>query len=277
MPSPRQMNIAGVRFGTEALPLIAGPCVIESRDHALQMASAIAAIARQLNLPYIFKTSFDKANRTALDSFRGPGLEDGLRILADIKNEVGVPVLTDVHLPEQVPAVAEVADVLQIPAFLCRQTDLVVAVGQAGKAVNVKKGQFLAPYKMKHIVAKIESTGNHQILLTDRGTTFGYQDMVSDMRSILIMQKTGYPVIFDATHSAQIPGSGDGKTGGSREFIPALARSAVAVGCDGIFMEVHDDPPKAKSDAATQWPLDQLSPLLSDLLRIREVVVNREQ
>ncbi len=275
MPSSKHINIEGVRFGTEAMPLIAGPCVIESRDHALKMASAIAAIARQLDLPYIFKSSFDKANRTALDSFRGPGLEEGLVILAEVKDTVGVPVLTDVHLPEQVTAVAEVADVLQIPAFLCRQTDLVLAVGRAGKVVNVKKGQFLAPYKMEHVVAKIESTDNHRILLTDRGTTFGYQDMVSDMRSILIMQRTGYPVIFDATHSAQIPGSGAGETGGSREFIPALARSAVAVGCDGIFMEVHDNPSQAKSDAATQWPLDQLTPLLTDLIRIREVVVNR--
>lgn len=269
----KTVTIGKVTFGGTAMPIIAGPCVIESRDHALKMAEAIKAITESLGLPFIYKSSFDKANRTAGDAFRGPSMEEGLSILAEVKKEVGVPVLTDIHLPVQAAAVAEVVDVLQIPAFLCRQTDLLVAAGETGKAVNIKKGQFLSPLKMKHAANKVTSTGNERILLTERGTMFGYENLISDMRSIPMMQSSaGYPVIFDATHSAQQPGSSGAKTGGMREYITVLARAAVAAGCDGLFLEVHDNVARAKSDAATQWPLEQLEELLTDLLKIRRVV-----
>jgi len=395
---PKIITVGNVTFGDNALAFIAGPCVIENRDHSLFMAEAIKNICFKVGLPFIFKSSFDKANRSAVGSFRGPNMDEGLRILSDVKNEVGIPVLTDVHLPNQCASVGEVADVLQIPAFLCRQTDLLIAAGETGKLVNIKKGQFLAPGKMIHAVEKVKSTGNETIILTERGTSFGY-DLVSDMTSIPVMQSLGYPVIFDATHSAQIPGVGldarikvknimqplenvatvkkedtlhkvvlemtkkpqgaalvlgddstllgiitegdlrrfmatDGEinsiivsevmtsnpvaidlealakdtvalmesrksqisvlpvinkninscvgllrlhdvfqTGGQRDMIPTLAKAAVAAGCDGLFMEVHDNPAMAKSDAATQWPLDKLENLLITIKRIRETVL----
>ncbi len=265
------VTIGNVKYENGSFPLIAGPCVIESRDHSLKMAEQIYKITSSLSIPLIFKSSFDKANRSAIDSFRGPdNLEMGLSILNEVKKEIGIPVLTDVHLPDQCEVVAEVSDVLQIPAFLCRQTDLLIAAGKTGKAINIKKGQFLAPGKMKHAAKKIESTGNKNILLTERGTSFGYS-LVSDMTSIPIMQNVGYPVIFDATHSAQLPGDKQ-VTGGQRDMIPTLAKAAVAAGCNGVFMEVHDDPSNAKSDASTQWPLDKLEEILQVLLKIYEAV-----
>ena len=265
------VTIGNVKYEHGSFPLIAGPCVIESRDHSLKMAEQIYKITSSLSIPLIFKSSFDKANRSAIDSFRGPdNLEVGLSILNEVKKEIGIPVLTDVHLPDQCEVVAEVSDVLQIPAFLCRQTDLLIAAGKTGKAINIKKGQFLAPGKMKHAAKKIESTGNKNILLTERGTSFGYS-LVSDMTSIPIMQNVGYPVIFDATHSAQLPGDKQ-VTGGQRDMIPTLAKAAVAAGCNGVFMEVHDDPSNAKSDASTQWPLDKLEEILQALLKIYEAV-----
>ena len=263
------VTIGNVKYEHGSFPLIAGPCVIESRDHSLKMAEQIHKITSSLNIPLIFKSSFDKANRSAIDSFRGPdNIDEGLLILNEVKKEIGIPILTDVHLPDQCEVVAEVSDVLQIPAFLCRQTDLLIAAGKTGKAVNIKKGQFLAPGKMGHAAKKIESTGNKNILLTERGTSFGYS-LVSDMTSIPVMQNVGYPVIFDATHSAQLPGDKQ-VTGGQRDMIPTLAKAAVAAGCNGVFMEVHDNPSNAKSDASTQWPLDKLEGILQVLLKIYE-------
>ncbi len=251
------------------LTLIAGPCVIESLEHSLRMAEAIAGIARRLNLPYVFKSSFDKANRSSIQSFRGPGLEEGLAILRRVKDTVGVPVLSDIHEPQQARPAAEVLDCLQVPAFLCRQTDLLLACGGAGKCVNIKKGQFLAPEKMRLAVEKVRETGNRNVLLTERGTFFGYERLVNDFTGLASMRQFA-PVVFDATHSVQYPGGGGTVTGGHREFIPLLARAAVAAGIDGLFMEVHDDPAHAKSDAATVWPLGELEGLLVSLLRIRE-------
>ena len=265
-----KVSIGNVTYGEGQLPLIGGPCVIESRDHSLKMAESILSITESLGIPFIFKSSFDKANRSASDSFRGPAIEDGLQILSDVKKELGIPVLTDVHLPDQCKEVSEVVDVLQIPAFLCRQTDLLHAAGKTGKPVNIKKGQFLAPNKMRFAAEKVSNTGNNNILLTERGSSFGY-GLVSDMTSIPIMQKTGFPVIFDATHSAQLTG-GEQTTGGNREIIPTIAKAAVAVGCDGLFMEIHDNPDEAKSDAATQWPLDKLKSLLSIIIKVHEAV-----
>jgi 2-dehydro-3-deoxyphosphooctonate aldolase (KDO 8-P synthase) len=262
-----------INFGGNELPLIAGPCVIESRDHALKMATEIKRITNRLSIPYIFKSSFDKANRTSVESFRGPGLEEGLRILSEIKSDVGVPVITDIHLPEQANAIADVVDIIQIPAFLCRQTDLLLAAGKTGKPINVKKGQFLSPWKVKHVIKKIESSGNKKIILTERGNSFGFDSLTVDMRSIAIMQDTaGYPVIFDGTHSAQIPGNTGNITEGLRKYIPMLIKAAIAAGCDGIFMEVHDNINEAKSDSETQWPLDQLEELLVKMLKIRDAV-----
>ena len=393
----KQVTISNVTFRAGELPLIAGPCVIESRAHSLEMAEAIKIVTEKLKVPFIFKSSFDKANRSTVGSFRGLNMEEGLNILAEVKSEIGVPVLTDVHLPSQCQAVGEVVDVLQIPAFLCRQTDLLVAAGETGKAVNIKKGQFLAPGLMAHAAEKVASTGNENILLTERGASFGY-DLISDMTAIPKMQSLGYPVVFDATHSAQVPGNGakiglkaknimqpiedvaivsmndnlrkviidmtekpqgaalviDGdatllglitegdlrrclaengdidrmtvsdimtsnpvainietslkdtvsimedresqisvlpvikgdsnlcvgllrlhdvyQTSGQREMIPTLAKAAVATGCDGLFLEVHDNPEKAKSDASTQWPLEQLEDLLITLIKIHKAV-----
>ena len=251
--------------GGNGLFLIAGPCVIESEEHTRAMAEQIAVIAAHVEIPFIFKVSFDKANRTSVHSYRGPGMEEGLRILRAVKESLGVPILTDVHLPEQCVPVAEVADVIQIPAFLCRQTDLLVAAGKTGRAVNVKKGQFVAPADMKHAVEKVESTGNKNILLTERGSSFGYNNLVVDMRSIPIMRGFGCPVVFDATHSLQLPGGEGDHSGGQPEFIEPLASAAVAAGCDGVFLEVHDNPAEALSDATNQLPLDQLQPLLKRL------------
>jgi len=265
-----KVSIGNVIYEEGQLPLIGGPCVIESRDHSLKIAESIISITDSLNIPFIFKSSFDKANRSASDSFRGPAIQEGLQILSDVKKELGVPVLTDVHLPDQCKEVGEVVDVLQIPAFLCRQTDLLHAAGKTGKVVNIKKGQFLAPDKMRFAADKVLSAGNKNILLTERGSSFGY-GLVSDMTSIPTMQKTGYPVIFDATHSAQLPG-GDKTTGGNRKIIPTIAKAAVAAGCNGLFMEIHDSPHKAKSDAATQWPLDELESLLSIIIKVHEAV-----
>ena len=268
------ITVDSVVFGADSMPVIAGPCVIESRDHSLKMAAALNEIFSKLAVPFIFKSSFDKANRTAGDSFRGPGLDEGLQILAKVRSETGVPVLTDIHAPDQAQPVSEVADVIQIPAFLCRQTDLLVAAAETGKCINVKKGQFVAPGDVGAITEKIENAGNSQILLTERGVSFGYNNLVSDMRSIEIMKKTGYPVVFDATHSAQHPSAAGNRSGGDREMIPLLARAAVAAGCDALFMEIHDDVDGAKSDAATQWPLERTEELISSLARIREVVAS---
>src|SRR6478752_6644321 len=242
-----------VRIGAGSLFLIAGPCVIESEDHAIRMAEIIKGVTRSMNFPFIFKASYDKANRTSIRSYRGPGLKEGLRILKKVKDEIHIPILTDVHEAADVPEVARVADVLQIPAFLSRQTDLVVAAALSGRAVNLKKGQFMAPWDMKHVVEKCRDAGNTQVFLTERGTSFGYNNLVVDMRSLAIMRKFA-PVVFDATHCVQLPSAqseGDhAVSGGQPEFIPLLARAAVAAGVDGVFMEVHDNPKEAKSDGA---------------------------
>ena len=268
----KKVKVGNVIFSEKHLGVIAGPCVIESRDHSLKMASEIKQISDKIKLPIIFKSSFDKANRTSIKSFRGPGIDKGMKILSDVKAETGLPVLTDIHTSDQAGIVAEVADVLQVPAFLSRQTDILVAASETGKPVNIKKGQFLAPWDVEHIVHKIEEAGSNNILLTDRGTQFGYNNLVADMRAIPLMKEYGYPVIFDATHSAQLPGGSGGHSSGMRDMIPTLARSAVAAGCSGVFMEVHDNVESAKSDAATQWPLNKLENLLIDLMNIHKVV-----
>jgi 2-dehydro-3-deoxyphosphooctonate aldolase (KDO 8-P synthase) len=252
--------------------LIAGPCVIESEDHARAMAREISRIATRLDVPYIFKASYDKANRSSARSFRGLGMDEGLRILQRVKDEFGLPVITDVHESHQVAAAAEVADVLQIPAFLCRQTDLLQAAAASGRVVNVKKGQFLSPWEIGNIIAKLEAAGGDGIMITERGTSFGYNNLVVDMRTFPIMRRFGRPVVFDVTHSMQLPGALGDATGGHSEYIEHLARAGVACGIDGLFMEVHDNPPKALSDAATQFALDKLEPLLETLLRIHELV-----
>ena len=289
--------VQSVNVGGPELFLIAGPCVIESEEHALKMAAAISAVARDLGIPYIFKASYDKANRTSLGSFRGPGLKPGLAILRRVAECVKVPVLTDVHEPGQVAAAAEVVDVIQIPAFLCRQTDLLVAAAKSGRAINIKKGQFVAPQDMRHAVAKVREAGGERVLLTERGASFGYNNLVVDMRSLAIMREFA-PVVFDATHSVQLPSAGllagdaDGKSaqaapgagGGSRDgvqsggqpqFIPLLARAAVAAGVDGIFLEVHDNPREAKSDGTNALDLKLLRALLEELLRVRQAVAGR--
>jgi len=264
-------QIDNVRIGAGNLFLIAGPCVIESEKHALFMAEVIKGVTRSLNLPFIFKASYDKANRTSIRSYRGPGLAEGLRILKKVKDEVHVPILTDVHQTADVGKVAEVADILQIPAFLCRQTDLVVAAAMTDRIVNIKKGQFVSPTDMRPIVEKCRTAGNDKIFVTERGSSFGYNNLVVDMRALAIMRKF-VPVVFDATHSVQLPSSAvDGDhavSGGQPEFIPVLARAAVAAGVDGIFMEVHDNPARAKSDAQNALALDRLEPLLRHLMRI---------
>jgi 2-dehydro-3-deoxyphosphooctonate aldolase (KDO 8-P synthase) len=252
--------------------VIAGPCVIENRESALRHASLLKEAADRVGVPYIFKSSYDKANRSSATSFRGPGLENGLEILAEIKRKVGVPILTDVHESEQVTAVQQVADVLQIPAFLCRQTDFVIAVANSGKVINVKKGQFLAPWDIGNVVDKIVSTGNDQVLLTERGVSFGYNNLVSDMRSLVVMRELGYPVIFDATHSLQLPGGRGNASGGERKYIPALARAAVAAGVDALFMEVHEDPDQALSDGPNSLPLKDFEKLICAVKQIDEMV-----
>jgi 2-dehydro-3-deoxyphosphooctonate aldolase (KDO 8-P synthase) len=264
-------QIDNVRIGAGGLFLIAGPCVIESEDHAMFMAEVIKGVTRSLNFPFIFKASYDKANRTSMRSFRGPGLVEGLRILKKVKNEVHVPVLTDVHETADVPKVAEVADILQIPAFLCRQTDLVVAAAMSERVVNIKKGQFVSPWDMRHAVEKCRTAGNDRVFVTERGTSFGYNNLVVDMRSLAIMRKF-VPVVFDATHSVQLPSaSADGDhavSGGQPEFIPVLARAAVAAGVDGVFMEVHDNPKEAKSDGANALESTKLRAVLKELLAL---------
>ena len=266
------VKVKNILFGGRTLPIIAGPCVIENRDHALKMAEFIAGITGKMDIQFIYKSSFDKANRTSIDSIRGPGMDEGLRILEDVKTQIGVPVLTDIHHSSQAEPVAEVVDVLQIPSFLCRQTDLVLAAAKTGKPLNIKKGQFLSPGKIKYITEKAKSVGNDHLLLTERGTIFGYDNLVVDMRAIPIMQGTGYPVLFDATHSAQSPGYPGRKTGSLREYIPVVTRSAIAAGCNGLFIEVHDDVDNAHSDPTTQWPLDQLETLLEESKRIWDVM-----
>jgi 2-dehydro-3-deoxyphosphooctonate aldolase (KDO 8-P synthase) len=269
MTQPRDFTIGKIRLGGNApLFLIAGPCVIESEAHAMNMAERLAAVAAELSVPLIFKASYDKANRSSLFSYRGPGLDEGLRILAAIRKRTGLPILTDVHDVSHVAAAAEVCDVLQIPAFLSRQTDLLLAAGGSGRAVAIKKGQFLAPWDIGNAAEKIASTGNQKILLIERGTSFGYHNLVVDMRAFAIMRKLGYPVVFDVSHAVQLPG-GEGKSsGGQPEFIEPLARAAVAAGVDGVFLEVHDNPAHALSDGANALPLAQLRPLLEKLLRL---------
>jgi 2-dehydro-3-deoxyphosphooctonate aldolase (KDO 8-P synthase) len=254
------------------LAVIAGPCVIESQESALRHASLLKEAADRAGVPYIFKSSYDKANRSSGSSFRGPGLERGLEILAEVKRKVGVPILTDVHESAQVAAVQQVADVLQIPAFLCRQTDFVLAVANSGKVVNVKKGQFLAPWDIANVVDKILSTGNDRLLLTERGVSFGYNNLVSDMRSLVLMRELGYPVVFDATHSLQLPGGLGHASGGERKYIPALARAAVAVGVDALFMEVHENPDQALSDGPNSLPLKDFEKLIRTVKQIHEMV-----
>jgi len=252
--------------------LIAGPCVIESEGHARTMAERVARIAAEAGVPYVFKASYDKANRSSVNSFRGPGLKEGLRILAKIKSDLKLPILTDIHEAAHAAPAAEVVDILQIPAFLARQTDLLVAAGKTGRVVNIKKPQFVSPWDMKNVVEKVESTGNRQIILTERGASFGYQNLVVDFRSFPILKKYGYPVVFDVTHSVQLPGGQGHASGGQPEFIEPLARAGVAAGLDGIFLETHDDPGKALSDGANALPLDQLAGLLSRLKEISTLV-----
>ena len=264
----RDIKVGNVIFGKDNLGIIAGPCVIENRDHSLEMSYAIKEVSEDVGIPIIFKSSFDKANRTSIKSFRGPGIQEGMRILSDVKTETGLKVLTDIHSPGQAGLVSDVVDIIQIPAFLSRQTDLLIAAAKTGKPINIKKGQFLAPWDVEHIVKKMEESGSQNILLTDRGTQFGYNNLVADMRAIPLMKQFGYPVIFDATHSAQLPGGSGGHSSGMRDMIPTLARAAVAAGCNGVFMEVHNNVDKAKSDAATQWPLDKLATLLIELKKI---------
>jgi 2-dehydro-3-deoxyphosphooctonate aldolase (KDO 8-P synthase) len=269
MPDVRRVSAGQVSVGGGApLALIAGPCVIESEPHALMIAERLAAITARVGVPLIFKASYDKANRTSLGSFRGPGLLDGLRVLAAIKTRVGLPILTDIHEPAQAAAAAEVADVLQIPAFLSRQTDLIVAAARTGRTVNLKKGQFLSPGDMKYAIEKVTASGNAQVFVTERGFSFGYNNLVVDMRAFPMLRALGWPVVYDATHSLQLPGAGDGVTAGQAAYIEPLAAAAVAAGVDGVFLEVHDDPSSAKSDAQNAVPLDRVEALLRRLVRI---------
>ncbi len=267
MPTTRHITIGPLSVGNDLpLTILAGPCQLESRDHALEMASALKEITQGLGIGLVYKSSFDKANRTSANTKRGLGLEACLPIFAEVRETVGCPVLTDVHTPEQCAVAAQAVDVLQIPAFLCRQTDLVLAAGETGKAVNVKKGQFLAPWDMKNVVAKLESTGNENVMVCERGASFGYNTLVSDMRSLPIMAETGYPVVFDATHSVQQPGGQGTTSGGQREFVPVLARAAVAVGVAAVFMETHQDPDNAPSDGPNMVHLKDMPGLLAKLV-----------
>ncbi|PZO65099.1 MAG: 3-deoxy-8-phosphooctulonate synthase [Pseudoxanthomonas suwonensis] len=267
------MKLCGFEVGLDRpLFLIAGPCVVESEQLQLDVAGQLKEITGRLRIPFIFKSSFDKANRTSLGSFRGPGIEEGLRVLAEVKRQIGVPVLTDVHEYTPMDEVASVVDVLQTPAFLVRQTDFITKVCSAGKPVNIKKGQFLSPWDMKPVVEKARSTGNTQIMVCERGASFGYNNLVSDMRSLAVMRDTGCPVVFDATHSVQLPGGQGGSSGGQREFVPVLARAAVAVGVAGVFMETHPDPDKALSDGPNAWPLGNMAALLETLRELDALV-----
>ena len=269
----KKIKLGNVTVGGGApLVLIAGPCVIEGPQRTLHIGRAVAEIAARLGMPYIFKASFDKANRSSFSAFRGPGLTEGLRILADIKQELGVPVLSDIHETAQVAPAAAVLDVLQIPAFLCRQTDLLHAAAQSGLPVNVKKGQFLSPAEMKNVVNKLEQSGCRSILLTERGSSFGYNNLVVDMRSVSILRSFGYPVVFDATHSVQLPGGSGDRSAGQREFVPVLSRAAAAVGIDALFLEVHDDPTQALSDGPNMVPVGELEALLTQVLAVDQSI-----
>ena len=269
--SINSFKVGNVEAGGGDLFLIAGPCVVESESHALKMAEAIGSITSSLGIPYIFKSSYDKANRTSINAHRGPGIEEGLRVLGRVRSELGVPVLTDVHEAAQVRAAAEVADVLQIPAFLSRQTDLICEVARSGRAVNIKKGQFLAPQDMKNAIEKAVSQNNHRVIITERGTSFGYNTLVVDFRAFPIMRSFGYPVVYDVTHSLQRPGGLGTASGGDSQFIEYLARAGVAVGVDGVFMEVHDNPAAALSDGPNSLPLERLAPLLKKIKAIHEL------
>jgi len=268
----KPFKVGDVEVGAGELFLIAGPCLVESEAHALKMAHAIRAIAERIGVPYIFKSSYDKANRTSINSHRGLGIQEGLRILGRVRNDAGVAVLTDVHDPSQVPAAAEVADVLQIPAFLCRQTDLIVEAARSGRTVNIKKGQFLAPHDMKNAIEKVTSQGNERVILTERGSSFGYNTLVVDFRGLPTMRSFGYPVVYDVTHSLQRPGGLGSSTGGDSQFIEYMARAGVACGVDGVFMEVHDNPAAALSDGPNSLPLARLEPLLEKLKTIHSLV-----
>jgi 2-dehydro-3-deoxyphosphooctonate aldolase (KDO 8-P synthase) len=272
MSDTRRVMAGTVAIGGGApLALIAGPCVIESEAHASMIAESLAKIASRCGVPLIFKASYDKANRTSLNSFRGPGIEEGLKVLSNIKTRLGLPILTDIHEANQAAPVAEVADVLQIPAFLSRQTDLIVAAAKTGRTINLKKGQFLAPSDMKHAIAKVVDSGNSQVFVTERGFSFGYNNLVVDMRAFPMLRSLGYPVVYDATHSLQLPGGGDGVTAGQAEYIEPLASAAVAAGVDGLFIEVHDNPSRAKSDGQNALPLERVEPLLRHLMRLDSV------
>ena len=269
----KSVKVGGFEIGAgKSLALIAGPCVIEGREAALRHASLIREVTDRVGIPYIYKSSYDKANRSSLESYRGPGIKRGLEILAEVKEKIGVPLLTDVHEKEQVSLVQEVVDVIQIPAFLCRQTDFIIAVAQSGRVINVKKGQFLAPWDMRNVIEKIVSTGNEQVMVTERGFSFGYNNLISDMRSLVVMRELGYPVVFDATHSLQLPGGLGKASGGERQFIGALARAGVAVGIDAIFMEVHENPDLALSDGPNSLSLRDLEGLLKRLKEIDGIV-----
>ena len=267
----KQVKVGGVVFGGKRLAFIAGPCVIESVAGTMDLAARLVRLARELDVPLVFKASFDKANRTSVDSYRGPGLAEGLAVLKEVRDRFGVPVLTDIHEPGQAAVAAEFVDILQIPAFLCRQTDLVVAAAETGKVVNVKKGQFLAPEDMINVIEKIRSAGNDKIILTERGASFGYHNLVADMRSLLIMRQFGYPVVFDATHSVQLPGGRAEGTGGDGQWAPYLSRAAVATGCDALFWETHRNPAEAKSDRDNALPLALLGPLWRQCRRLDEL------
>jgi 2-dehydro-3-deoxyphosphooctonate aldolase (KDO 8-P synthase) len=270
------MKLCGFEAGPDRpFFLIAGPCVIESEALVIDVAGRMREITRELGIPYVFKASFDKANRSSKTSFRGPGLEEGLRILAEVKRQLALPVLTDVHEDTPLPEVAAVVDVLQTPAFLCRQTNFILNTASQGKPVNIKKGQFLSPWEMRNVVEKARSTGNEQVMVCERGFSFGYNNLVADMRSLAVMRETGCPVVFDATHSVQLPGGQGNASGGQREFIPVLARAAVAAGVSGVFMETHPDPSKALSDGPNAWPLDHMRSLLSVLKEIDVAVKSR--
>ena len=271
----QQIKVGDALIGGERLALIAGPCLVEDEESTYAMACRLAETCRALDVPFIFKASYDKANRTSVTSARGPGWQKGLHIVARVGRRAGVPVLSDVHEIAQIGVAAEVLDMLQIPAFLCRQTDLLVAAGETGRPVNIKKGQFLSPWDMKPVVEKAKSTGNQQIMVCERGASFGYNNLVSDMRSLAVMRETGCPVVFDATHSVQLPGGQGTSSGGQREFVPVLARAAVAVGVSGLFAETHPDPSKALSDGPNAWPLGRMQELLETLLELDAVTKRR--
>lgn len=271
--SAKSVPVGSFKIGKkQPLTLISGPCVIESEDHALETAEFLKNLCFSLKINLIYKSSYDKANRSSYLSFRGPKIQEGLRILEKVKKTFDIPILTDIHLPEEAHPASEVCDILQIPAFLCRQTDLIVAAAQTDKVINVKKGQFMAPWDMKNVVEKIRTLGNEKIILTDRGTSFGYNNLVSDMRSIPILQSLGYPVCFDASHSVQLPGGKKNRSGGQREFIPVLAKAAIAAGCDCLFLETHPVPSQAKSDKDSVYPFQDLAPLLRELQQIYQIV-----